>query len=92
MRLPQIHAGCVRPFSILFAGVLAFSLVGCDDSKISLEDLEAAAATIEVDETGDIDVATAGLLDVEKTDLKFGRRPSPGSPSGLLLIVNSLAK
>ena len=72
MRLPQIHAGYVRPFSILFAGVLAFSLVGCDDSKISLEDLEAAAATIEVDETGDIDVATAGLLDVEKTDLKFG--------------------
>ncbi len=72
MRLPQIHAGCVRPFSILFAGVLAFSLVGCDDSKISLEDLEAAAATIEVDETADIDVATVGLLDVEKTDLKFG--------------------
>ena len=44
----------MSPFSILFAGLLAFSLADCDDSTISLEDLEAAAATIEVEQTDDI--------------------------------------
>ena len=49
-------------------------LVGCSDSEISLEDLEAAAAKLETT-TGDDTEAGAAvmeILDVEKPNLKFG--------------------
>lgn len=68
MRLPKIDSGFVSSFSILFAGLLSFSIADCDDSKISLEDLEAAAATIEVEQTEDMDQEAS-----EGSGVKFQR-------------------
>jgi hypothetical protein len=68
VRLPKIDSGFVSPFSILFAGLLAFSLADCDGSTISLEDLEAAAATIEVEQTDDMDQEAS-----ERSGAKFQR-------------------
>ncbi len=60
-----------RLLSVLVVPVL---LVGCSSGDITLEDLEAAAAKVDVsdlkiDETDD---APAAMLDLEKSDLKFG--------------------
>ncbi|MCG8650529.1 MAG: ABC transporter substrate-binding protein [Pirellulales bacterium] len=49
--------------------------IGCSESQVTLADLEAAAASIEVSETSlgdDAASAPAAILDVEKTDLKLG--------------------
>lgn len=47
--------------------------MGCDSSEITLADLEAAAASIEVSETeAGEPMATTAILDVEKPTLKFG--------------------
>ena len=59
--------------------LLPICIAGCSESQISLEDLEAAAAKIEpeaapVTAGGEADAApvVAEVLDIEKTDLKFG--------------------
>lgn len=55
---------------LLLACVL-FVVPGCGDSRISLGDLEAAAARIELEDF-DLQGPTKILLDVEKPNLKFG--------------------
>ena len=65
----------------LFAGLLfalSLSIAGCSSDDITLEDLEKAAASVEVD-TDALAKSLEGKaasktvrLDVEKTDLKFG--------------------
>ncbi len=59
----------------LVASALFAATIGCSDSQVTLEDLEAAAESIEVAEvsiTNSPDAASQAILDVEKTDLKFG--------------------
>lgn len=47
--------------------------IGCSDSQISLEDLEAAAESVETSaDPVDVSSAAPEILDLEKTDLKFG--------------------
>lgn len=65
----------IRSFTGSFAvlSLLVVGALGCSDSKITLEDLEAAADSIEVSDValGDDPDPTA-ILDIEKPTLKFG--------------------
>ena len=55
------------------ATFVACSIAGCDSSKVSLEDLQEAAKSVDVSELDVEKLATAGaVLAPEKTDLKFG--------------------
>ncbi len=58
---------------ILIALLLTLATTGCSDSQITLTELEAAAASIDISESDlDLEGVSEGLLDIEKTDLKFG--------------------
>ena len=64
-----LHNVC---FCLSLGVLLLFS--GCSDSQVSLEDLEAAASSIDL---ADVDIPSdqaeaPAMLDLEKTDLKFG--------------------
>ena len=51
------------------------AVVGCGDGKVSLEDLEDAAAEMDLDSSegsGEEEAEAVALLDVEKPNLKFG--------------------
>lgn len=76
VRTSTKHAGKSRRTSALYlAAFLALPLaVGCGSSEITLEDLESAAANVKLSDVppGDPSAATAVILDVEKSDLKFG--------------------
>lgn len=64
---------CHRFFSFAIFTPLAL-FVGCSDSSISIEDLEAAAAKLDVSALEDpgTEEAVVEILDVEKPNLKFG--------------------
>ncbi len=65
----------IRSTIAALAFAAAPTFVGCSDSQITLEDLEAAAASVEVEDVsleGDGAAAAAPILVPEKTDLKFG--------------------
>ena len=64
-----------KPGWLVLAASLSLCLfVGCAEESITLEDLEAAADSVEVAETSDeaAESAPAEILDIEKSDLKFG--------------------
>ncbi|MCC9655075.1 CmpA/NrtA family ABC transporter substrate-binding protein [Rhodopirellula halodulae] len=68
------HATVSAWFACLFVAVFALLTAGCSDSGVSLEDLEKAAAKIDVSEI-EIDTETddaTQMLDLEKSDLTFG--------------------
>lgn len=63
--------------SLIGSGLICAALtllVGCSDSQVTLADLEAAAASIDIDVGDSIELAASpsDLVDLEKTDLKFG--------------------
>ncbi|WP_286766510.1 MULTISPECIES: CmpA/NrtA family ABC transporter substrate-binding protein [Rhodopirellula] len=61
-------------FALLGCIALASAFTGCSDSGVSLEDLEAAAAKVDISKI-EVDVdptESAAMLDLEKSDLTFG--------------------
>lgn len=71
-RVPRVSTcGSFLTYAVV---ALVFSAGGCNDSRITLEDLEAAAASIDLSQVQvpSAEVGTAPTLNLEKTDLKFG--------------------